>query len=229
MASNSVKVVLLDDHAIARLGIMRMLETAGDIHVVAVAATIEDAITEIAAHTVDVAIVDISIRGGCGLSLLCWLRSTRPEIAVLILSAHCEEIYGMRALKDGAAGYLTKDVTIDALVTTVRRAALGERHLSNRISEMLVQQLQGRGFCGHSSLSKREFEVMLRVAAGVSITAIGVELFLSPKTISTYRSRIFEKLGIHTNAELTRYAMEEGLIPSVGPWIAQPTIEVSHS
>lgn len=229
MASNKVEVVLVDDHAIARLGVRRMLETAGDIHIIAEAATIDDAISEIAAHTVDVAIVDISIPGGSGLNLLRWLSSTRPEIAVLMLSAHSEEMYAMRALKEGAAGYLTKDATIDALVTAVRRAALGGRHLSNRISEMLVQRLQGRGFCGHSSLSKREFEVMLRVAAGLSITAIGVELFLSPKTISTYRSRILEKLGIHTNAELVRYAIEEGLIPSAGTWFVQPTTEVNHS
>jgi DNA-binding NarL/FixJ family response regulator len=213
-------VVVVDDHPLARTGVRRMLDTADDIHIVAEAGSVEDALTEIAKRDVHVVVLDISMPGSSGLNLLRILKRTRPEIAVLMLSTHAEETYAIRALKSGAAGYLTKDVPIANLVSAVRKAAGGGRHFSELLSERLVQQLQGGGLNGHEALSGREFDVMLRLAVGASVTSIGQSMFLSPKTISTYRSRIFEKLNIKNNAELTRYAMEEGLIPVNGPWIS---------
>jgi len=204
--------MLVDDHAIARSGIRLMLETACDISVVAEAGTVAQATTAIALQAVDVAIVDISMPGKSGMDLLRWLREIRPEIAVLMLSTHPEETYAIRALKSGAAGYLTKDVTVGVLVAAVRKAAGGGSYFSPSLSERLVLQLRDGSIGGCEALSKREFEVMLRLASGEAVTAIGEALFLSPKTISTYRSRILEKLGVHSNAGLTRYAMEEGLI-----------------
>ena len=128
------------------------------------------------------------------------------------LSTHPKETYALRAVQNGAAGYLTKDVSIAVLVAAVRKVADGGKYFSAALGERLVLQLQGGGVGGHESLSKRESEVMVRLAAGEAVGAIGAALSLSPKTVSTYRSRIFDKLSLASNAALTRYAMEEGLI-----------------
>lgn len=212
MAISVVRVMLVDDHAIARAGIRLMLETAGDIAVVCEAASVAEAIDVLAACSVDVLIVDISMPGRSGLDLLRTVRAQQPHVAVLMLSTHPEETYAVRALKHGAAGYLTKDVSIATLLAAVQKVAAGGKYFTAALGERLVTQLQNGGLAGHEALSKRELEVMTRLAAGETITAIGATLFLSPKTISTYRTRILEKLGAANNAELTRYAMEEGLI-----------------
>jgi DNA-binding NarL/FixJ family response regulator len=212
MEADPLNVVVVDDHPIARGGIRLMLGTAGDIAVVGEAGTAPDAMTVIAACKVDVALVDISLPGQSGLDLLRMLRARRPEIAVLMLSTHPEETYALRALRNGAAGYLTKDISIGSLVAAVRKAASGGKYFSPALGERLVLQLHGGAIGGHEGLSKREFEVMVRLATGEAGRAIGAALSLSPKTVSTYRSRIFDKLGMHSDAELTRYAMEEGLI-----------------
>lgn len=218
--TNPLTVVIVDDHPLARAGVRRMLETAGDIEVVAEAGTVDDALLAVAARNVQVVILDISMPGSSGMNLLRTLKRTRPEVAVLMLSTHAEETYAIRSLMSGAVGYLTKDVSVANLVAAVRKAARGTRNFSTSVSERLVQQLQGGGINGHERLSGREFDVMLRLAVGESISAIARAMCLSPKTISTYRSRIFEKINIHNNAELTRYAMEEGLVATSGPWIS---------
>lgn len=217
--TSPLTVVIVDDHPLARAGVRRMLEAACDIEVVAEAGTVDDALLAIAARNVQVVILDISMPGSSGMNLLRTLKRTRPEIAVLMLSTHAEETYAIRSLMSGAVGYLTKDVSVANLVAAVRKAARGTRNFSASVSERLVQQLQGGGVIGHEKLSGREFDVMLRLAVGESITAIARAMCLSPKTISTYRSRILEKLNINNNAELTRYAMEEGLVATGGPWI----------
>lgn len=196
--TNPLRVVIVDDHPLARTGVRRMLETAGDIEVVAEAGSADDALLAIAAKNVEVVILDISMPGDSGINLLRTLKRTRPEIAVLMLSTHAEETYAIRSLMSGAVGYLTKDVSIANLVAAVRKAARGVRHFSALVNEQLVRQLQGGGISGHEKLSGREFDVMLRLAVGESITSIGCAMCLSPKTISTYRSRIFEKLHITT-------------------------------
>ncbi len=220
MPSKNVTVVIVDDHPLARTGVRRMLDTADDIQVVAEAGSVEEALNEIAKVNVRVVVLDISMPGASGMYLLRLLKRTRPEIAVLMLSTYAEETYAIRALKSGASGYLTKDAPIAQLVCAVRKAAAGGRHFSASFNERLVQQVQCGSVSGHHDLSLREFDVMLRLAIGESVTSIGAAMFLSPKTISTYRSRIFEKLNVHNNAELTRYAIEEGLLPTDGPWNA---------
>jgi DNA-binding NarL/FixJ family response regulator len=211
MATDRVRVMLVDDHAIARYGIRLMLELNA-IEVVCEAATAAQALELFAAHSLDVAIVDISLPGMSGLDLLRALRAQKPEVAVLILTTHPEESYAIRTLRNGAAGYLTKDVLPDMLAVAVRKVAAGRRHFSAALGDQLVTQLQGGSLAGHEALSKRELQVMTLLAVGQSVGAIGASLLLSPKTVSTYRTRIFEKIGAHNNAELTRYAMEEGLI-----------------
>jgi DNA-binding NarL/FixJ family response regulator len=216
MVVSPVAVVLVDDHPLARAGVRRMLETTNDIEVVAEAATTDEALLEIATRNVRVVLLDISLPGEGGMNLLCRLRRTRPEIAVLMLSSHPEETYAIRAVMSGAAGYLTKDVSIANLVAAVRKAASGARYLSSWLSERLVMQLHGDSLNSQDKLSRREFDVMLRIAIGESVTSISQAMFLSPKTISTYRRRILDKLNVDNNAGLTRYAMEEGLIPTRG-------------
>lgn len=212
MTTNAVRVMLVDDHAIARAGVRLMLETTGDILVVFEAGSVAEAFDGLAACSVDVVIADISMPGKSGLDFLRAAGAQHPHVAVLMLSTHSEETYAIRALKHGAAGYLTKDVSIGDLVLAVRKVAAGGKYFTRALGERLVTQLQNGAMAGHEALSKREMEVLIRLASGQTLTTIGNTLFLSPKTISTYRTRILEKLGAANNAELTRYAMEEGLI-----------------
>lgn len=212
MGPERIDVLLVDDHAIALAGVRLMLESAADIHVVAAVQTAEAALSAVEAEAIDVAVLDISIGADCGLNLLRLLRRKQPRIAVLMLSAHAETNYAVRAIKGGAVGYLTKDAGIAELVGAVRKAACGGMYLSETLSERLAWQLNGHAQGAHCALSEREFDVMRRLAGGESLTSIGRALFLSPKTVSTHRSRILEKLGVRSNAELARYALEEGLI-----------------
>ena len=212
MATKTPRVLLVDDHAIARAGVRLMLETAGDIVVVAEAQTVEQALRAAEEGAIDVALLDINIAGDCGLNLLRTLRRMRPDIAVMMLSTYSEASYALRALKSGAVGYLTKDVGIAELIAAVRKAAQGGIYLSATLSECLAIQLARSQGGAHRALSEREFDVMRRLASGETLTSIGVALFLSPKTVSTHRGRIFAKLGVHSNAALARYALEEGLI-----------------
>lgn len=212
MGPSPLKVLLVDDHAMARAGIRLMLESADDIRVVAEARTIEEALSAVDAYAIDVALLDISIGNECGLNLLRVLRRKQPGLAMLMLSTHAETSYGVRALKGGAVGYLTKDVGIADLVGAVRKASVGGMYISSALGERLVRQINGSSQAAHCALSEREFDVMRRLAAGETLTSIAHALFLSPKTVSTHRSRIFVKLGVRSNAELARYALEEQLI-----------------
>lgn len=212
MPINAIRIMLVDDHAIARAGVRLMIETAADIRVVAEAGSVPEALDGLAACSVDVVIADISLPGKSGLDLVRAVTLQHPQVGLLMLSTHPEQTYAIRALKHGAAGYLTKDVALGDLILAVRKVAAGGRYFTSALGERLVTQLQGGGMAGHEALSKRELEVLIRLASGESVTAVGKSLFLSPKTISTYRTRILEKLGATSSAELTKYAMEEGLI-----------------
>lgn len=212
MRPDPIKVLLVDDHAIALAGVRLMLQSASDIRVVAAAQSVEQALGAADADAIDVALLDISIGDDCGLNLLQQLRRKQPAIAVLMLSAHAETHYAVRALRGGAAGYLSKDVGIAELVDAVRKASSGGVYLSLSLREKLAQPLHGQAQSAHCALSAREFDVMLRLAGGESLTSIGRALYLSPKTVSTHRSRILVKLGVRSNAELARYALEERLI-----------------
>jgi DNA-binding NarL/FixJ family response regulator len=160
----------------------------------------------------DVALVDIKMPGKNGLDLLKCLRNEYPRMAVLILSTYSEEIYAVRALKLGASGYLTKDAPTSTLIEAVRKAAAGGKHVSPALLEKLASLVGGGATGDHENLSNRELEVLKMIAAGESLVRIGELLHLSPNTVTTYRSRILDKMGMASNAELTRYALEHGLI-----------------
>lgn len=212
MTTHKIKVLLVDDHAIARNGVRLMLGTADDIAVMGEAGNAQEAMALVQSDDFDVALVDITMPGKNGLDLLRSLRAERPKLAVLILSTYSEDIYAVRALKLGAAGYLTKDAPTGVLVAAVRKAAAGGKHVSPAMLEKLASLIGGGGMATHEGLSNRELEVFKLIAAGQSLVEVGKVLHLSPNTVTTYRARILEKMGMGSNAELTRYALENGMI-----------------
>lgn len=213
MAFDRIRVLLVDDHAIARNGVRLMLGTAGDIEVAGEAADAHQALELMRHQVFDVALVDITMPGMNGLDLLHHVRSLYPDIAVLILSTYAEEIYAVRALKQGAAGYLTKDAPTTVLIEAVRRAAAGRKYVSPSLVDKLASLVSGdTAASGHDALSNRELEVLKLIAKGEPLVQIGEHLHLSPNTVTTYRARILDKMGMASNAELTRYALENGLI-----------------
>ncbi len=214
MSNKTIRVLLVDDHAIVRNGVRLMLGEVSDIRVQGEAATAQQALQLVREQDFDVALVDIAMPDKNGLDLLKLLRAEKPKLAVLILSTYSEEIYAMRALKLGAAGYLTKDSPAEALITAVRKAASGRKHVSTALMEKLADMVGGTTAtaASHEALSNRELEVLKRIAAGESLVKIAETLHLSPHTVTTYRTRIMEKMGISSNAELTRYAVENGLL-----------------
>ncbi len=212
MTTQKIRVLLVDDHAIARNGVRLMLGTADEIEVAGEAGNAQDAMQLLQGDSFDVALVDITMPGKNGLDLLRSLRTERPRMAVLMLSTYSEEIYAVRALKLGAAGYLTKDVPTSVLVAAVRKAAAGGKHVSPAMLEKLASLIGGGGSASHEALSNRELEVFKLIAAGESLVQVGKVLHLSPNTVTTYRARILEKMGMSSNAELTRYALENGII-----------------
>jgi DNA-binding NarL/FixJ family response regulator len=212
--NKKIKVLLVDDHAIVRNGLRLMLGEADDISVDGEAGSAQAALQLIRTQEFDVALLDIAMPDKNGLDLLKQIRVEQPKLAVLILSTYSEEIYAMRAFKLGAAGYLTKDSPTSALINAVRKAAAGGKHVSPAMMEKLVTAIGGGSDGGgsHEALSNRELEVLKLIASGASLVKIADALHLSPHTVTTYRSRILEKMGLSSNAELTRYAIENGLL-----------------
>ena len=210
--TTEIRILLVDDHAIARNGVRLMLGTADGICVAGEAGDAQQAIKLLTTEQFDVALVDITMPGKNGLDLLKAMRSNWPRMAVLMLSTYAEDIYAVRALKLGAAGYLTKDVPTAVLVEAVRKAAAGGKHVSAAVVDKLASLIGGSGGGDHELLSNRELEVLKLIAAGESLVKIGEALHLAPNTVTTYRSRILEKMAMSSNAELTRYALEHGLI-----------------
>lgn len=213
MSHKKIRVLLVDDHAIARNGVRLMLGTADDIEVCGEASNASEALEQVGKTEFDVAMLDITMPGKNGLELLRQLHAEQPRLAVLMLSTYSEEIYAVRALKLGAAGYLTKDVPTPVLIAAVRKAAAGGKHVSEAMAGKLASLIGGAAqAAAHEALSNRELEVFKLIAAGESLVRIGETLHLSPNTVTTYRSRILDKMGLASNAELTRYALENGII-----------------
>ena len=215
MSAKLIRVLLVDDHAIARNGIRAMLELAPDICVHGQAETAADAVAQVRTEQFDVAVVDISLPDQSGVELITKFREKRPVLPVIVLSSHPEEMYGVRTMRLGAAAYLTKNVSAEMLQAAVHRVACGGKFFSASMLERLAHASCGTSAAAsapHEGLSCREFEIMKRIAAGQSLTMIGGALFISPKTVSTHRTRILEKMGFNCNAQLTRYAIEQNLM-----------------
>lgn len=212
MGINQISVLLVDDHAIVRNGVRLMLSSEADISIDGEAGTAQEALRLAQERDFTVALVDIAMPGANGLDLLGQLRRHKPKLAVLMLSTYSEEIYAVRALKLGAAGYLSKESDAATLIAAVRKAAASGKYISPALMDQFANMIGGRTASTHEALSNRELEVLKLLAAGESLVNIAGRLHLSPSTVTTYRTRILEKMGFANNAELVRYAMENGLL-----------------
>jgi DNA-binding NarL/FixJ family response regulator len=212
MSPDKISILLVDDHGVVRNGIRLMLGTAQDIEVAGEAATAQDALRFVDEHDVDVVLVDINLPDKSGLDLIKRLRTLKPKIAAVVLTAYPEETYALRAFKYGAAGYLNKNSSTDVIIAAVRKAAAGGKYLTPETMERFAGMISGDKVGSHELLSDRELEVLKRLAEGESLVRIAEQLHLSPSTVTTYRARILEKMGLKSNAELTRYAIEHGLL-----------------
>ena len=212
MRNEKIRVLIVDDHIIARNGVRLMLSTADDIEVVGEAETADAAMRLVQTERLDVALLDIALPDKSGLELLKAIRAARPGLAVLMLSMYAEQVYAVRALKLGAAGYLTKNTPAGTIADAVRKAAAGGHHVSSTLTETLASMISRGSGQAHEALSHRELEVLKLLVAGESLVRIAEMLHLSPSTVTTYRSRILTKTGTRSNVELTRYALETGIL-----------------
>jgi two-component system invasion response regulator UvrY len=208
-----IRALIADDHAVVRQGLKQILGDTPEMLVAGEATTGQEVLDKVRAEAWDVVILDISMPDRSGLDILKQLRSERPKLPVLVLSMHSEDQYAMRVLKAGASGYLTKESAPDELVKAVRKVVSGGTYVSAFLAEKLAVQLGGNsGKLPHETLSDREFQVLRLIAAGKSVTEIAAELSLSVKTVSTYRTRMLQKMNLGTNAELIYYAIRNHLI-----------------
>ena len=209
-----IRVMLADDHNIVREGLRRIIEESGDIHVVAEAEDGRQAMERIRSASPDVAVVDISMPGMDGLELIGLISAEVPELPILVLTMHEEEQYVVRAIRTGARGYVTKRSASEELVAAIRKVHAGGRYLTESAAESLAVRL-ARGKKGLSpldSLSNREVQVLRRLSLGQTNREIAEAYCLSIKTVDTYRSRLLKKLNLRNNADLSRFAIQMGLI-----------------
>ncbi len=208
-----IKILIADDHAIVRRGVRDILSEVPYPIEVSEASTAASALREITNNNFDILILDVSFPDGNGLEILNQIKAIKPASKVLFLSMYPEEQYARRAMKNGAYGYLTKDSAPTELVVAIKNLISGQKYVTSTLAQILVEDLaSSRGQKLHETLSDREFQVMVELANGTKVSDIASALFISPKTVSTYRSRVFQKLKISSTAELVRYAMENDLI-----------------
>lgn len=208
-----IKVLVADDHAIVRRGLGQILADTQDIVVGGEAATAQDVLRLIREQRWTVVMLDISLPGATGLELLTDIKREKPELPVLILTAYPEEQYAVRAIRAGAAGFLTKESAPEKLIEALRKVAGGGRWVSAELAETLASLLAGEAKgAPHERLSDREFEVFKMLSSGKTVSQVAQELSLSVKTVSTHRTRILKKMEMKTNAELTHYAMRNRLV-----------------
>jgi DNA-binding NarL/FixJ family response regulator len=208
-----IRALIADDHPIMREGLKLFLVCTLDI----VVDEVDDgfqAVEYIKSNDLDVLILDISMPGMDGLETLRIVKDQKPELPVLVLSAYSEDQYALRVLRAGASGYLMKTSATEELVDAVQSVIAGHRYLSPNVAEKLLAQISGEGVPLHARLSDREFEVMLKIAVGKTVTQISEELQLSVKTVSTYRTRILEKMDLKDNADINAYVFKNQLLNS---------------
>jgi DNA-binding NarL/FixJ family response regulator len=208
-----IEVILCDDHALIRRGIRDTLSDASDIRVVGEASEYGELRTLMRSRRCDVLVLDINMPGRSGLDVLQVLKDEGNAVRVLIVSMYPQDQYAIRALRAGAAGYVHKGGDPQELVQAVRTVAQGRKYVTPEIAQMLVESLTAPpSESAHERLSDRELQTLVMIASGKRLSDIAEELLLSPKTVSVYRARVLEKLGLANNAELTVYAIRNGLV-----------------
>jgi len=208
-----IRVLIVDDHPIVRAGLRRIAEDDKAIAVTGEASNGQDALDALSQTVADVVLLDVSMPGAPFTETLRRLRAEHPTVRVLVLSAHPEDQWAVRALRGGASGYLTKDHSPDQLLDAIRRVHRGGRYVTATLAERLATQL-GKDFVGapHEQLSDREFDVLRSLGAGHTVKEVAEMLGLSPKTVSTYRTRLMEKMRFATNADLVQYVAANALL-----------------
>jgi two-component system invasion response regulator UvrY len=208
-----IKILIADDHPIVRRGLKQILAEEPDLAIAGEAQSSQEVLDLVRKRDWNVVVLDITMPGRGGLEILREIKKERPKLPVLILSMHPEDQYGVRALKAGAAGYMTKESAPEKLVQAIRKIMKGGKYVSPTLAEKLVLDLEkDTPEAPHETLSDREHQVMCMIASGKTVSEIAKDLFLSVKTISTYRSRILKKMKMKNNAELTHYAMKHRLV-----------------
>lgn len=208
-----IRIAIVDDHALVRAGLRQFLSDHDDLRVAAECANAREAMDVVRAEQADVILLDISMPGTSGIDVLQAIKARAPELPVLILSSYPEQHYATTLLRQGAAGYLGKDADPEELVAAIRRVASGKRYITAAVAEQLAAALsEPTEKPPHEALSEREFQVFLRLAQGETIGHMADSLALSVKTVSTYRTRVMEKMALATNSDLTYYALKNGLI-----------------
>jgi DNA-binding NarL/FixJ family response regulator len=207
------RILIVDDHAIVRAGLKRILEDELAGAAIGEAGNAAEALAELAASPWEVVVLDISMPGRSGLDLLPEIRDRWPAARVIVLSSFGDQQFAIRALRDGASAFLTKEHAPRELLEAIRTVVSGRRYIGTALAEQLAAVVAwDRAGAPHETLSRREFEVFRRIAAARSLSEIAAELELSAKTVSTYRARILEKMAMRSNAELMQYAIRNGLV-----------------
>jgi len=208
-----IKLLVADDHAIVRKGIEQIIAETSDIIVSAEARNGQEVMEKVSKNVYDLVLLDIAMPGRDGLEVLKELKKHKPKLAVLMLSMYPEEQYAIRALRSGASGYLTKESAPDELIAAIRKVSSGGKYISSSLAEKIVHKLGDQSDAPlHEQLSDREYQIFIKLASGNTISEIADELVLSVKTISTYRARLLLKMNMKSNAEITRYAIENKLV-----------------
>ena len=208
-----MRILLTDDHVVVRQGLKLILADHFKKAVFGEARNAQEALARIAREKWDVAVLDITMPGRSGLEVLKEMKRLRPKMPVLVLSMHPEDQFAVRMLKTGAAGYLTKESAAEELVGAIKKVVAGGRYISPSLAERMAAYLDiDVHKAPHERLSDREFLILRMIASGKAVGQIGRELCLSVKTISTYRARVLEKMDMKNNAELTHYAVQNGLV-----------------
>ena len=207
-----IRIVVADDHAIVREGLKRIVSAADDMQLAGEAADGTEVMQRVRELTFDVLMLDLSMPGRSGMELIKLVHAEKPKLRILVLSMHQELQYAVRAIKSGASGYLTKESAPALLEHAIRKLAAGGAFISAEVAEQLaLGAMPGSQTLPHESLSNREFEVFRLLVVGVSVTDIGTRLKLSVKTASSHKANLMQKMGMHNQSELIRYALKHGL------------------
>lgn len=207
-----IRVFIVDDHEIIRQGLKMILKEAPDLTVVGEAADGNEALKKLRTAECDVLVLDMNMPGKSGIELLTEIKALRPKLHILVLTIHPEDKFALKTLKAGASGYLCKDTALEELEVAIRNIYNKGRYISNTLAEQLAFEVVPDNRTLHEQLSRRENEILIKIARGMKVKDIAAELNLSISTVFTYRLRIFEKLNVKSNVELAHYAIEHKLI-----------------